>query len=610
MRPGPAAALAVAVLALASPRAEGHVALRDAGASWLVGSPAALGHLPIGGSTAGVREASGSATPAAYGDCGPDARPEPGLQGQVPRAEQESGDSADGYRCNLRRAGHHDLGRRGANFQLAWYRDCAYVGIVGNQVFQTEPGPPEHPLDGVAVLDAGDPARPELVRVVQSAVGRTQHEAIEVNARRGILVVATGGLQARWIELYDISADCREPVFRGRYDASRPLYHGLDVSDDGRTVYATDNYGVSGSLGAEMLHVIDIDDLSAPRLLAAWDPTEEGSTPYAIHDLELSADGNRAYLGAQPPSSNQGIVVAGPPSNAGEPSLVVLDTSDIQARRPDPDLRIVGEVSLPNFGHAVQRATIGGRPYLFSSGESVGARAENCPWAWGHVLDMSDETNPKPVADLRLEVNEPAHCEDTGRDGAVYSIHYVGVDDEQDTTRVFYSYYSGGLRVFDVSEPASPREVAYYHPPPGPDTVFPPGEYELGDKHTPAWDSVASNVRYRPDQGHAWIASIRSGFHVLELTGSARPAISRRSGCRRKRHVTIRLRSRLRRGERITRARARVNASRVRAERRGRTRVRMKLPVRGQQRRRLRLVVRTSAGRRIVVRRSFRRACR
>src|SRR5687768_4735607 len=55
-------------------------------------------------------EPDGPATPTDYGDCGPDARPEPGLQGQVPLADQLSGDAALGYRCNLAEVGSSDIG--------------------------------------------------------------------------------------------------------------------------------------------------------------------------------------------------------------------------------------------------------------------------------------------------------------------------------------------------------------------------------------------------------------------------------------------------------------------------------------------------------------------
>ena len=474
--------------------------------------------LPIGAGapTPPAARSAASATPKDYRGCGPGAIPETGLQGQVPLADQESGRSKRGYRCNLRLLGQADIASRGANFQLGWYKHCAYVSIVGNQFFQAPPGPPRSPLDGVAVIDASNPRKPRVVRVVQSPLGRTQHEAVEVNERRGMLVVETGGLAAQWIEIYDVSQDCTKPVFKGRYDAGVPTYHGLRISDDGNTVYASDFTNLS-SLG-QAVHMFDVSDMSRPTLLKAWSPGEENPPrAHVVHDLDVSPDGNRAYLGS---GLGGGLpVFTGGPPREGGPSLVTLDTSDIQRRRPDPDPKVVSSINLPYFGHTVQRARVGGRPYMIVSGENPSTGSGRCPWAWGHIVDMGDERRPRAVSELKLEVNEEENCENVERDNAVYSIHYIGVDDDRNTSRVFYTYYSGGLRVFDVRNPARPKEIAYYHPSPKPDTIFKPASPFTGDKQTPEWDSVASMVRYRPESGQVWIASIANGFQVLELSG-------------------------------------------------------------------------------------------
>jgi hypothetical protein len=492
-----------------------------------------------GGPPGGVGSLDGPATPTNYGDCGPGARRETGLQGSVPRNDQLSGASKQGYRCNLRLIGQNTIKDRGANFVLGWYRDCAYVGSVGARELQTLGG---DALDGVAVVDASDPAKPKLDRIVRSPVGVSQHEAIEVNEKRGMLVVETGGLLARYIDIYDVSKDCHNPVFKGRYDAGVPIFHGLRVSDDGRTIYATDFTG--GFIGQEM-HIVDATDMSRPRLIKRWDPGQEvPADRYGIHDLEVSPDGNRAYLGAVSPSSTLGAIVAGPPSNLGGPTMVVLDTSDIQERKPNPDLRVVSDVDLPNFGHAEQRATIDGKPYLFTSGETPFGGAKNCTWAWGNVLDMSDERHPRPVSEIKLEVNEQRNCLTTAGEDAVYSIHYVGVDDERNTTKVFYTYYTGGVRVFDVRDPVHPKEIAYFHPKPLAKVAHSPLPINAGDNQRPAWDSATSTIRYFPESRRLWFVSIAGGFQVLELTtpeadGSARIARQRRGTALRRRYVKV-----------------------------------------------------------------------
>lgn len=505
--------LTAAISMVAASVAAAHHPAADPWTAALLGGQGQGSRLTVGGPSLPAVSAS-RATPTSYGDCGPGAILETGVQGQVPKADQDSGRSKQGYRCNLRLVGKNDVQDRGANFQLGWYKNCAYVGIVGNQPSQGPASPPPHPLEGVAVVDVSNPKSPKLVRILQSPVGRTQHEAVEVNERRGMLVVQIGGLAAQWIEIYDASQDCRNPQFKGRFDAGGPRYHGQRISRDGMTVYASDAFDISGG---PVLDVIDVSDMTQPKLLKRWDPGEE--TPpdrHGIHDLDLSADGKRAYLGAAPASATIGTIVAGPPSNQGQPSMVTLDTTDIQERKPNPDLKVVSSISLPNFGHTIQHARIGGKPYVFSSGEAPVTGADNCPWAWGHVLDMSDEKKPREVSEIKLEVNEIENCPDVGQDDAGYSIHYIGVDDEKNTTKVFYTYYTGGLRVFDVRDPANPKEIAYYHPPPLESTVFQAATPFTGDRQTPGWDSATSDVRYLPETGQIWMVSIANGFQVLE----------------------------------------------------------------------------------------------
>ena len=547
-----------------------------------------------------ARAVQRAATPMAYNGCGPGAIPETGLQGQVPLADQQSGESKRGARCNVMPVGENDIANRGANFQMGWYRTCAYVGQVGTREFQSE-----DELDGLAVVDVRDPTKPELVKFVRAPSGISQHEAVEVNEKRGMLVVQTGGLNAQYVDVYDVSRDCRDPVFKGRYDGGSQIFHGQRISPDGRTVYATDYTGAHSAFGGVM-HVIDVTDMGDPKLLMRWDARDEGLPAFGIHDLDVSADGRRLYLGAVDPSATRGALIAGGPSNQG-PSVAILDVSDIQARRPDPDPKVVSTIELPNFGHTEQLATIGGRPYLLTSGETPFGGANNCPWAWGNIVDISDETAPKVVSEIRLEVNEEANCAAVGPDDAVYSIHYIGVDDPDDTTMVFYTYYTGGVRVFDVRDPAQPREIGYYHPPPVPGTVRPSFSGGEGDHQEPAWDSATSDLRYFPDTRRLWFVSIGRGFQVVELTAPVAnlrdPGTPPRTGrrCTSRRRVTITLPRRMR-SARVTFAGRRARVVRSLG------RLRARIDMRGLSGRtvRVRIRGRTRSGRSLRRTRTFR----
>jgi hypothetical protein len=419
--------------------------------------------------------------------------PETALQGQVPRADQESGRSQRGYCKGVRLVAKHDIRRRGNNMQLTWLDDCAYVS--------TTLAPYRHELAGTAVLDVSDRRNPKLMNILHSpTAGWNNHEALEANAARRILVAQTGGmgrgLFARWVDVYDAS-DCRHPVLRGRYDYGRPELHGLRISRDGKTVY------VSTQTGQHIVTALDVSDLRKPKVLARWSPQ---SRHYSVHDLDLSDDGTRAYVGATGPQTG----------------LTVLDTSEIQNRRKDPSFKVLSETIWTHegqvVGHTVFRARIGGRPYVLVGGEHPYARA--CPWDDGiRIIDVSDETHPVVVSRFALEVNDPRNCPSTLQDQANYSSHYMGVDSLDETTTMFVTWYTAGLRVIDIRDPANPTEIAYFNPPPQPDTKIP--RSNSGDfvgMRNPGWDLSTSDVRYRPESGEIWFSSVANGLQVVRLT--------------------------------------------------------------------------------------------
>ena len=88
--------------------------------------------------------------------CGVDDLPEEGIQGDVPKADQDSRRAEKGYNCGLELLGHTSLGldsRPESNANMAWAGHCAYIaGFAGvNVAPQSKPNPPAGA--GVAVAD-------------------------------------------------------------------------------------------------------------------------------------------------------------------------------------------------------------------------------------------------------------------------------------------------------------------------------------------------------------------------------------------------------------------------------------------------------------------------
>jgi hypothetical protein len=443
--------------------------------------------------------------------CRPGDRPETGLQGAVPVADQLSGRSIRGYWCNLRPVATTDLGGLGGDTQMTWYGDCAYRVVTGGDA----------PSDGVAVIDVAVPAEPELVGVVRERAWRGRggvlgvHEGIHASASRGILVVPIGTT----LSVYDVSHDCRHPRLVSNYDfgyPSEPLkgpeffgagIHSGQLSPDGTLYYATDIGNGAVSPTGPCLTIVDLADLTRPRLVMRW------GSEFPCHDLDLNFDGTRAYVGFYASLAGHPAAVVGAFTPVVGPAhllsgLRILDTTEVQERRPRPRIRILGELT-GGRQHTETFTRIGGRSYVIAAEEGF------CPGGNGRIVDVTDEGNPVAVSEITLGVNQLPQCiaaqveTDAAPDVLLYMSHYISVDDPNDARLAFFSWYSSGLRVFDISNPRRPVEVAYYNPAVGPGA---------GRSH----DSTTTYPRYVPGTGHVWVGSAVNALSIVELDPSLR----------------------------------------------------------------------------------------
>lgn len=441
---------------------------------------------------------------------------ETGLQGQIPLADQLTGKSAAGYRKGLRLMGQNTIMNRGNNFGLAWIDDCAYVtttSLPQLEGISTDSSglPITNPLNGMAVIDASDPTNPTLISILQSPAMLAPHESLQANEARRIIVgtLVTGDK----LDVYD-ARDCRHPVLKSTLTIPGFGGHALCLSDDGMTAYATS--ANAKSVGDA---IIDLSDISNPKLMQTFTPSN--------HDCGLSQDGKRLYAAHR----SEGL--------DGPTGLFVFDVSDFQRRASNPQMKTVGTLlwtkssegeftASPGASHTARAFKINGRRYVYSNDEVV--PVVGCPWAHGRLIDISDETNPVKVSDITLEVEKSENCPQTLTDLVGYSSHYSGVDNPNNATTLFESAYGAGLRVWDIRDPKSPKEIAYWHPAPIANTqLISPGSL-VGTGNGSLWDVVPNYVRYRPGSGQIWIIGYSSGFQILQFTESAGPTAPRPTG--------------------------------------------------------------------------------
>src|SRR4029453_9834417 len=89
------------------------------------------------------------------------------------------------------------------------------------------------------------------------------------------------------------------------------------------------------------------------------------------------------------------------------------------------------------------------------------------------IIDISDETKPRSVANIRLQINQPedhkaardAGDPGTGSPAQGYAAHYCNIPTRVDPKIVACSFIASGLRVFDISALLHPRARAPTPPP-------------------------------------------------------------------------------------------------------------------------------------------------
>lgn len=442
--------------------------------------------------------------------CGPRDRQESGLQGQTTPAERFGGAADKAFNCNLEPVGHF-LGE-GASWQMAWFDSCAYYGTAND---------PRQQHKGVVVIDASDPRHPRASAYLDSPTMLDPWESLKVNQKRKLLaaVQANGGNgKEPGFAVYDVS-DCRHPVLKSSVNLSQQVKgHAGNFTPDGRTYYGTEL--LNGT------YPIDVTDVSNPRLLTMWKPQDLTGLP---HDLSMSEDGTRMYI-AQPG------LLRGVTANNG---LVIADSTDVQKRRPEPQIKVIGTLFWKD-GSTAQNAEpvkINGRPYVIFTDEigsgginggqpgQPAACAQNLPpFAFARIIDISDEKNPQVVSKLMLEVHDPAHCSTLQNDPAFrdvfgYSSHYCDVDNPQNARLLACSYFQAGVRVFDIHDPYRPKEIAYYKPPAARTALRPGSQRGRGGADRTA-DWASSRVRFRKAGSdlQLWFTSNDNGFQIVKFT--------------------------------------------------------------------------------------------
>lgn len=453
-----------------------------------------------------------AATPKAQ--CGPGSRPETGIQGRVSKADQDSGAASKGFTCNTELVGSYIVPN--AIGSVGGFKVVRYVDAAGHECayYDTTFIYPANILDetaGVNVLDMADPTHPVLTASLTTPAMLSPHESLVVSQKKGLLAAVLGNpaFGPGLVDVYDVSQDCRHPVWKST-SLTGVLGHESGMADDGKTFY-------SASPGTPTLTAIDISNPSAPGILAIL--------PYASHGMTLSADGNRAYIAGVgiPGAACAYALSCDVPDPNHDRGLIILDVSEIQARKANPQVHEISRLQWPSMSipQAATPFTKNGHPYLLEIDEFArgGIPATGLPGfvGAGRIIDIGDETKPKVISNLRLEVHNPenfaAIANDPGAQfiGQGYAGHYCNVSSSVNPTMAACSMILSGLRIFDIRDLEHPKEVAYFNAPQYP-------------RITPVL--VQSNFAmaqpvFVPERKEVWYSDAYSGFYAVRLTNGA-----------------------------------------------------------------------------------------
>jgi hypothetical protein len=348
---------------------------------------------------------------------------------------------------NMRLVGQTDLNGHG---------DCMHINVKDGFAFVGHMG---ESRVGTSVVDVSDPRTPRVVAQLETPVGTHSHkvqvvdDVLLVNYERSMFEPNAPSWQGG-LKVFDIStpASPREIAFlrmagKGvhRMTYWQPPFAYMSGSDEGFL--------------DQFLVIVDLSDPVRPCEVGrwwfpgqrdgetrSWTPTEghggvAGAKRIALHHPLIRGD--RAYCGWW---------------DAG---LIILDIADKRA----PSF-----VSQLDFGAETSTAThtalpLPGREILVVSDEQL---AQDCKGMQTRVrvVDISDEGHPRVLSELPAP--EGDFCTRGGRFGP-HNLHEMRPGTLSDPNSVYVTWFNAGVRVFDVRDARSPREVAHFVPEAPPD---------------------------------------------------------------------------------------------------------------------------------------------
>jgi hypothetical protein len=336
--------------------------------------------------------------------------------------------------AGLRLIGHHDLAGHGDGMQVIRHGDAVYVGHTGTTGA------------GTTVLDAADPARPVLVSQWATPARSHTHK---VQVADGLLLVNHEKFPYRAQDTGPVSAGLAIYRLTDPLHPERVAFWPSGGRGVHRVVWTGGRYthmsAIPDRFRDRIWMVVDLADPAHPAEAGRWwwpgqredeRPGWPSGERYAAHHALIAGD--RAYLGYD---------------DAG---MVVLDVSDMT--HPCQ----AGLAQWPG-GSTHTCLPLPARGLVVATDEQV-HDGPHAPRRSIHVLDVSGAS---PV--MLAECPHPDGFDDLPLRFGAHNLHENQAGSYRSERLVFATYFSAGVRVYDLADPGHPAEVAHWipQPPPG-----------------------------------------------------------------------------------------------------------------------------------------------
>jgi hypothetical protein len=364
--------------------------------------------------------------------------------------------------------------------QLSWL-DCAGGGQVvvdGRYAFVGHMAAPH----GTSVVDVGDPRRPRTIAEIDIPVGLHSHK---VRVANGIMLTNRerhGGTVPSpdfvGLRIFDI-ADPGRPHEIARWECGGMGVHRFTF--DGRYAYISPE--LDGYVG-NIVMILDLADPTRPQEVGRWwmpgqhvaggeTPAWEGRAHRCHHPIR---NGDRLYV------------------SYWHGGAVILDISDINRPRLVSAIDTSPPLAWPTHSVVPVQQSIAGQRWMLVADEHVAPLApdlsqEMPAFIW--MVNISDETRPVPVS--TFQVPELVGRTNKLMTGCHQPVEFIP------GTEVAAAWFASGLRIFDISNPHSLRQVAFHVPDP------PPGA-----------DRPSSNDVFIDHRGLIYLIDRNRGLSILE----------------------------------------------------------------------------------------------